>query len=144
MSALDRLAIHELYSRYSWAIDLGDGEGFAAGFTEDGVFRSVDGFGPQAHGREELLRFPIPAGLRERGGQHWTSNIVIDFAGDDLAHAQCYVVALFPTTQPPDIGEPGAFIERVGHYVDRIVRVAEHEWRISERVFHPVLPVPVH
>lgn len=34
-STQDRLEIHELYARYSWALDTGDTDGYVALFTED-------------------------------------------------------------------------------------------------------------
>ncbi len=34
-STEDRLAIYELYARYSWALDTGDTEGYVALFTPD-------------------------------------------------------------------------------------------------------------
>jgi hypothetical protein len=34
-SVQDRLAIHDLYARYSWALDTGDTDGYVALFTVD-------------------------------------------------------------------------------------------------------------
>jgi ketosteroid isomerase-like protein len=36
-SAEDRALIEELYSRYSWALDTGDTDGYVALFTEDAL-----------------------------------------------------------------------------------------------------------
>ena len=47
----DRLAIYELYARYSWALDTGDTDGYVALFT-------ADGFG--IHGRPASLRLTLP------------------------------------------------------------------------------------
>jgi len=35
LSEADRLAIHELYARYCWALDTGDTDAYVALFTED-------------------------------------------------------------------------------------------------------------
>jgi hypothetical protein len=43
LSTADQLAIRDVISRYCWAIDTGDIEGFVACFASDGVLRQGDG-----------------------------------------------------------------------------------------------------
>ena len=40
-AAADRVMIQDMLARYAWEIDHGTPEGFAAVFSEDGVFETV-------------------------------------------------------------------------------------------------------
>src|SRR4051794_28449812 len=40
LSAQDFVDIQQLYTKYNWALDSGDAEGYASTFTPDGVFNN--------------------------------------------------------------------------------------------------------
>lgn len=120
----DRMAIIELYGRYNWAVDSTDGDAFAATFTADGAFV---GSISTLRGAEALRAFAVSEALDKRGLQHWSSNIVIDFLGPDVARSRAYSLALIPGADMP-------VIERAGRYDDRLVRTTQG-WRFAERKY---------
>jgi hypothetical protein len=122
----DRFEIHELVSRYNRAIDSGDAEGWAATFTEDGVF---DGIAGVFKGRDELRAFvrayvTDPAFADWAASQHWTTNLVVDGDGD---RAQ-----LFANLKMVKPEADGGRIILVGWYEDNLVKVEGH-WLFTTR-----------
>ena len=65
ISLEDRFAIIDLCSVYNYTVDQADGEGWAATFTEDGIFAGPAG---QAEGREALVAF---CGQLAEGVSRW-------------------------------------------------------------------------
>jgi hypothetical protein len=134
LSTIDRLAIQELLARYSWAIDLGQGEDFAATFTPDGTFDSP---AIQLHGRDELQRYGNgegrPARAPEDRGQHWLTNIVLAGTATraSLKAYLCYqrrdAARVIGTT--------------LGYYQDELVK-HDGQWRFAVRRFRPWPPAP--
>lgn len=80
-AAADRVMIQDLLARYAWEIDHGTPEGFAALFTEDGVFEV-----PQAKvhvsGRAALVAFAADLQRTLPNVHHVMSAFVIDLDGD--------------------------------------------------------------
>ena len=120
----DNLAIQQLYARYNHTIDAGDGAGWAACFTPDGVFSSASG---TFTGSEALTTFGDAFAKRIKG-RHWTNNLLIDGQGD-AATGSCYLMLLrlSPGEQPP------AAILSTAIYRDELIRVAGG-WRFARRV----------
>lgn len=108
----DRLAIQELYARYNHAIDLGDPKGWAATFTEDGVF-SAPTTGT-FEGAQALLEFAERAqGVKAR---HWTNNLVLDGDGRSAADGDarsaagsCYLLLLGVAQRPANVLASGIY-----------------------------------
>jgi hypothetical protein len=116
----DRLAIHELYARYNHAIDLGDPKGWAATFTEDGVFQSPTT--GTFEGTQALVQFAERArGIQAR---HWTNNLVLDGDGK-VARGSCYLLLLRVDQRP-------ATLLATGLYRDELVRTPGG-WRFRRR-----------
>jgi uncharacterized protein (TIGR02246 family) len=95
MSAIeDRLAINDLFVRYTTALDAGDVETVVGCFTSDAVLESpVIGV---IAGREAIHAFASRfAALREGGTQfrHMISNLAADVEGE-RARATCYLLVL--------------------------------------------------
>ena len=131
LTALDRLEIQELAARYSWADDTNDGEGFAAVFTPDGVFKSAR---HNARGHDELAALgrsiapPRPAGI-----QHWVTNMVVLDGDGESAHVRFYFVA-------HRVDEHGTFTtSSLGYYLDHVVKV-DGRWLFAQRHFQPWPP----
>jgi uncharacterized protein (TIGR02246 family) len=91
-SVEDRLAIEDLFIRYTRAIDAGDVDTLTACFTEDGTLQSpvVGGYAGRKAIRAFAERF---ARYREGGAQfrHVISNFVVQVKGD-RAHAGAYLL----------------------------------------------------
>lgn len=119
LSAEDKIAIMELAARYNQAIDSGAGEGWAATFTEDGVFESAQG---EVKGRAELVKY-VDDGAerrRERGTRHWNNNMVIEGDGD-AATLSCYLHLM-----------SGAEVAATGTYEDTLKKV-NGDWKFARR-----------
>ena len=98
LSTEDHLAIQKLYARYNHAIDAGNGAGWAACFTADGVFSSATG---TFTGTEQLAGFGSAFAQRLKA-RHWTNNLVVEGDGA-TAKGSCYLMLLrlTPGEQPP-------------------------------------------
>ena len=123
----DRLAIHELLSRYAAMVDGRDWElmdaVFAPGASLD--YRSTGGqAGPYRETLEWLARAlePWPLNL------HFISNVLIELAGDS-ATSRCYFHA--PMGRVESDGQQ-MVITNAGYYDDELVRTSEG-WRIAAR-----------
>lgn len=128
VSAEDESEILDLYARFAHAIDSGDGDAFAATWTEDGEF--TGGRGP---GRAEETRVPIRGteALRAMGDslgigmRHVVSNIVIRRT-EEGAEGHAYLLLLNSRSSPPIIIETAI-------YDDTLVKT-EQGWRFSSRI----------
>lgn len=97
VSTDDYVAVVDHIARYCWRVDSGDSDGWAALWTEDGVFTGIS---PEPIVGREALR-GVPDG--QKGWAHKASNIFCDYGADeDTIHAHLYN---FVTTWLP--GEPG-------------------------------------
>jgi hypothetical protein len=76
----DRLAIYELYARYSWALDTGDTDGYVAMFTDDGeaTEETRDGAIEVRRGRDEIRKLVLKFHDRRDfpGHQHQMAQLV--------------------------------------------------------------------
>lgn len=126
----DRLAIQDLMSAYSWALDTGDPEALAALFTEDAqvieqVFEDPDVWdgraGVAAMGRHYANSKGFP------GRQHHVTMPVFTAAGPDAVHVKAFA---FVTECH---GEPPMVLRFSGHYEDEVVRDTDGEWRFRRR-----------
>lgn len=66
-----RLDVLELFSLYCHRVDHGEGEAWAALFTEDGVFQAGDDIGLQ--GRAQLVS--MPSVVQQHGGGKWRHQV---------------------------------------------------------------------
>ena len=119
----DRAEISNLLAAYNLAVDTNDPEGWAATFTEEGIFES----GPaQIKGREELVRF-----VRENrilGARHWLTNVLLE-GNDQAATIRAY---LFMGRW--ENGNYKVFV--TGSYADSLTR-AGGAWKFTHRIFTP-------
>lgn len=132
----DIAEIGQLYARYCWALDDGDGPALAQLFTEDGVvdtmirgvFTGHDEIGGYTPGiapwdpRQHLAHDPAD------GMRHMAFNIDVDGDGDgdgDRATGRAYVLVARVPTGTPEV----AFMGRVS---DRFERTPDG-WRFSYR-----------
>lgn len=124
LSVDDHIAIQQLYARYNHAIDSGNGEGWAAAFTEDGVFSSATG---TFTGGEQLSQFASGFASRIKA-RHWTNNLVLEGDGKK-ATGSCYLVLfrLAPGEQPP------AGVLTTAIYNDELAKGPDGKWRFTKR-----------
>lgn len=124
LSTEDQLAIQQLYARYNFAIDGGDGAGWAGTFTSDGVFSSATG---TFTGAEQLQGFGTGFAQRLKA-RHWTNNLVIDGDGKK-AEGKCYLALyrLAPGEQPP------ASLLTTAIYNDELAKGPDGDWRFTKR-----------
>jgi hypothetical protein len=112
-----------LYARYNLAIDTGDGEGWAATFTPDGVFNNTN------KGHDALVQF-IKDWREKRDGanrRHLNSNMVLTPTPEG-AKGAIYLLLL-------NVGVRPATIATTGIYEDVLVRTAQG-WRFKSRIVH--------
>ena len=119
----DQLAIQKLYADYCFAIDDGDGPGFAGCFTADG---SLDaGYGDPTVGTEALVAFCEATAQLVPGIRHVVTNVTV--SGDaDTATGRAYISVY-------RVGTAGHENILTGRYVDTL-READGAWRFVARV----------
>ena len=125
----DRLAISDLFVRYTTALDAGDVETVVGCFTDDAVLESP-AIGKIAGGEAIRAFAERFAALREGRTQfrHMISNLAAEIA-DDRAHATCYLLVLITRDGKSRRLPPG-------RYECELVKKAG-AWRFSRRiVFH--------
>jgi hypothetical protein len=133
LTALDQLEIQQLVSKYAWALDSGENNGYAYAdlFTPDATFTGMNQGekGRTYKGREALAALA-------RGGKrgplhvsHYSTGVIIEPAPQG-AKGKNYVLIV----DPAEGGRPGA-ITNGGHYEDEYVRTPGG-WRFKSRVFY--------
>jgi uncharacterized protein (TIGR02246 family) len=130
----DRLAIQELVSAYTFAIDDRDLGRVAALFTEDGRFRSADGV-MDARGRAaicEQFRTRFDAlGFNF----HVTHDLAIEFTGPDEATGQ--------VSSHAEVVRTGEAMVTGMRYHDAYRRCSDGGWRFADRCIHFFYYLPV-
>jgi hypothetical protein len=123
----DRLAINDLFVRYTISLDSFDTEGVISCFVED--CRLVTPIHGDFRGHAGIREWMIPnLRVRDAGGRfrHVISNLVIDVE-EDRAKAKCYLLDyLTMPGQPAELLSPGI-------YECDLVKVGK-EWRFTSRV----------
>jgi SnoaL-like protein len=123
-SPQDMDAIEQLYSRYSWALDTGDTEGYIALFTQDAeLTEEARGGGTERkHGhegvRELVLKFHEDPEFP--GRQHRMSQLVVD--PDPQGRPDHWQVRAYVTTTQNRPPEPPA-LYWCGHVLDTVAKV---------------------
>jgi hypothetical protein len=119
LSAQDFFEIQQLYARYNNAIDSGDGEGWAATFTQDGVFNTFVG-------HDALVNF-VKTWREKLGGatrKHWNNNLQIT-GNSKEANGAVYLMLVDFSTKPPSIVGTAS-------YTDNLVKTKDG-WRFTKR-----------
>lgn len=126
----DRLAIQDLISAYSWALDTGDVEGLVACFTPDArlieevfdepdVWEGHEGIRGLAKHYFNVPNFP--------GRQHHVTQVQFDGGGDRVnVRAFAFVTECH--------GEPPYLLRFAGWYEDVVVKGADGRWLFESRV----------
>lgn len=125
LTAEDFFEIEQLYYRYAYALDTGDGPGRAATFVPDGGFSGL----MSKHQPE------TPATLAKRtndagntGSRHMQYNIILAPTAEG-ARGSCYVLIIMKSGRAkPD----GSFPTLTGFYEDTLVRTPRG-WRFKTR-----------
>lgn len=119
----DKLEIQELLARYSICVDTGDADGFAAIFTEDGIWewRAV---GLSFCGRRAIGEIARAVSTHVKGAQHAISNPLIRIEGNK-AKSICQLTCFL--SRPEQI-----YSLMLGYYEDELVKV-DDTWLISRR-----------
>jgi uncharacterized protein (TIGR02246 family) len=126
----DRVAITELYARYSTSFDTGDVPGCIELFTEDGTF-TVTGREPVA-GTAALAQFFAAAAQRSAGTHHIVSNILVEKMSTDRARGSARVLAL-------RVDGETVRLAALGRYRDEFAKV-DGRWLIHTRCVDSGVP----
>jgi uncharacterized protein (TIGR02246 family) len=118
----DIVAIQQLLARLNTAVDSGDGEAYAAAFTEDG--EAVNG-ARVTKGRDALAALASSVATNVPGIRHWVNNHAIAVDGD-RATATVYLIAVVAGAE--------AKVLTTGRYREELVRTADG-WRYTQREF---------
>src|SRR3984893_17407289 len=96
LSAQDFVEIQQLYTKYNWALDSGDAEGYASTFTPDGVFNNNVG-------HDAIVKFAntFHGGMGTHV-KHWNTNLMITPTAEG-ATGQVYLVLVDFGTKPASI-----------------------------------------
>ena len=129
VSVEDRLAIHDLFARYAWALDTGDVKGYGACFTEDtvvteDVFEEPDIWRGRAMAEALAERFRNVPNFP--GRQHHVGQILIEPDGVDRWKVKSFTFATDCKGEPPYI------IIFAGCYYDVVVKL-DGEYMFKER-----------
>ena len=129
----DRLAILELYARYSWALDTGDTEGYLALFTDDAeaIEETRDGTIEVRRGRAEIRKLVLKFHDRPDfpGHQHQMAQFVFD--PDPQGRADRWVVRSYAWATINHPPEP-PHLHWCGHVRDVLAKV-DGAWRIRSK-----------
>jgi 3-phenylpropionate/cinnamic acid dioxygenase small subunit len=135
-SIKDRIAINDLFVRYTTALDAGDVETIVGCFTEDGSLESptVGTYSGHQAIRDFAIRF---ARFRERGSQlrHVISNLAVELDGD-RARATCYLLNVLTRNGKSQLLVPGRYECRLAKIdgawlFERRLVVLDHEVRLE-------------
>ncbi|MBW9122070.1 nuclear transport factor 2 family protein [Microbacterium trichothecenolyticum] len=124
--------IRQLFARLQYNIDFGNGEGYAAGFAEDGYFE-VTGLPEEAEhagrhqGRDAIVAFANQLFSGNRGhSRHWHGNFV--YTEESENHAR--VLSYFMVVRPGET--PTAGVTLTGLYDDVLVK-QDGRWFVKSR-----------
>jgi 3-phenylpropionate/cinnamic acid dioxygenase small subunit len=97
MDVADRLAIHELFARYSHTYDDGHLDRLGSLFTDDATFEirgSIGAMPTVMAGREEIVATMTRRYRETRPAQrrHLISNVMVEDIDGDTAHAAAYLL----------------------------------------------------
>jgi len=126
MSTDDIVAIQQLVARYNMAIDDGDGDEFAATFTEVGELVIPDA---TFSGREALATMGASAKEREVQVRHWVNSQHVTVTGD-VARSRSNLLVLRVGADGPHDAPDGPLCRRAPTDRDR---VALHPTRVHPR-----------
>jgi uncharacterized protein (TIGR02246 family) len=129
----DRLAIMDLYARYSWALDTGDTEAYLDLFAPDAaaVEETASGEIEVRHGREEIRKLVLKFHQRPDfpGHQHQMAQFI--FAPDESGSSDDWVVRSYAWAT---INRPPAppHLHWCGHVRDVVTKI-DGQWRIKSK-----------
>jgi 3-phenylpropionate/cinnamic acid dioxygenase small subunit len=133
MTALDYEEVRQLLARYNFAVDLGDFEGWADCFTEDGYFHCTPEGSPLTgmhKGRAALIAYAkTHYGFAKGTARHWNWNLEIQGDGQ-TATMRCYMAGLTAATAQVRAGVSGT-----GIYWDKLVKQGG-KWLFASRHIH--------
>ena len=118
LTADDLVEIQQLYAKYNWTIDAGDGEGWASTFTPDGALNT-------SVGHDALVKFAdtFHGGMGSHV-RHWNANLMI-LPSSTGASGQVYLMLV-------DFAAKPATIAASASYADELVKTAQG-WRFKKR-----------
>ena len=134
-TAIDKIEIAEMQSRYMFALDWYDGEVYASLFTDDAV---IEWPGGRADGREAIGNACVRVGAyfgrlaaadapkKAPHLRHFVTNTVVDIQGDQ-ARARSYWFDLDNDNKPR-----WPYLVAYGYYEDDLIRTADG-WRYTHR-----------
>ncbi|WP_236792175.1 nuclear transport factor 2 family protein [Amycolatopsis sp. GM8] len=124
----DRMQIQDCLHRYARAVDRLDYDGIAACYFEDATDTHGSYVGPVAGLVDDIRRRHETIDA----AQHFVTNVLIDFDGDDRAFVESYCLAFLRQQGVDGSPSQSEAITRC-RYVDRFER-RDGRWAIADRV----------
>ena len=135
-STEDRAEIHDLYARYSWALDTGDTDAYVDLFAADAVVYETGAEGVrEAAGRERIREFVLRFHNNPEfpGRQHRISQILVE-PDPEARGERCFVRSYVLTTEARP-GEPPT-VFWCGYGEDVLAKI-DGRWLIQSRTIKP-------
>ena len=135
-SVEDTLLIHDLYARYSWALDTGDTEAYVQLYLPDAVVYETRTDGVREAAGHEAIRALVRRFHDDPefpGRQHRTSQLVI--SPDPDGREDHWLVRGYVLTTDTKDGRPPTLYWS-GHTIDIVTRVGP-DWFIKRREIKP-------
>ena len=123
----DRLDIHDCLYRYARAVDRLDYAGIAACYFDDAIDTHASYIGDAAGLVDDIRRRHAEID----SAQHFVTNVMIDFDGDDRAFVESYCLAYLRQAKREGAEEQLTYVSRC-RYVDRFER-RSGRWAIADR-----------
>lgn len=134
MNVEDMLAIQQVIARYSYTFDVGDANGWANLFTEDGVWEDYNAKPSYAvKGHAELREFAAMRYRQKTPGLvyfHHQSGVLFDELTENTAKTR--VMVIITIHKPPD--PPHIIITAI--YTDKWIKTSKG-WLFKHRVIRP-------
>jgi hypothetical protein len=133
----DRVLIRELYNRYHWAMNHGDGDGVRTCYSPDAITTRYDGSTVTVDGVvETALKGPSDPIASTR--QHHLTLFIVDPDEDGRPDRRA-VRTYFVLTE---VREPPAIVIHSSCYTRDVVERSAGRWRFAARSFHHTWPKP--
>ena len=130
MTWQDKLEIREVFGRYALTVDARDASGWAALFTDDGIFEIEAGEGGprfQFRGTDQLEAFVHAHGSMVPGTRHMMTGFVTTVDGDE-ATDHCTLVG--------HVNRPDKVYIFASGWYETTLRKVDGRWRIARRIAH--------
>lgn len=136
LSVDDRVALQELFTRYAWAIDTADWDGYAGVFVPDALLGMNE---RRYRGRQEIWDYvhELTSDPSWPGRQHYNGNIYIEDGDASRCTLRTYGEIVYRERDGSN------HFRSIGFYRDICVKI-DGEWFFEQRLWQVCEPDAVH